>query len=118
MILAHITGGYDEIFRDYSTRLTGEEEKKSLEKAIEAVQKGWAIGPFDITPFPNQDSPSQAIITKSFTIPKHKWLPDGTLRLIFHKSFPLGQSVNTLTPRHDFGSFFPLGPSSILTLAN
>lgn len=59
----------------------------------------------------------QAIITKLFTIPKHKWIKDSDLRLIFHKSFPPGLSINSLTPRHDVASFFPKGAFKYLTLA-
>jgi hypothetical protein len=86
-----------------------EDAQKAIEKAEESVRKGWAAGPFPRPPFPNPRCMKQAIITKSFTIPKHKWLDDGTLRLIFHKSFPLGKSINSLTPRHDIASYFPPG---------
>ena len=74
-----------------------EENLKAIEKAKEMVKKGWGAGPFDVPPFPNSKCPKQPIITKSFTIPKHKWINDGALRLIFHKSFPLGRSINSLT---------------------
>ena len=39
------------VLRDYSRELTEDEEKKNLEKAREAVEKGWAAGPFDLPPF-------------------------------------------------------------------
>lgn len=52
-----------------------------------------------------------------FTIPKHKWIKDGKLRLIFHKSFPKGESINAITPRHDAASYFPEGTFFYLTLA-
>ena len=84
-----------------------EEEQKAVDTAQKAVKKGWAIGPFDTPPFPNSFCSKQAIVTKSFTIPKHRWIKDGTLRLIFHKSFPLGLSINSLTPRHDAATYFP-----------
>lgn len=109
--------GGGEFLRDYSSELGEEEEKKAIEKAEESVAKGWAAGPFDLPPFPNQFSDKQAIVTKSFTIPKHKWLNDGALRLIFHKSFPLGRSINSLTPRHDAATYFPPGIFKYFSLA-
>jgi hypothetical protein len=109
-------GGGD-FLRDYSSVLDEEEEKKAIEKAEEAVGKKWAAGPFDQPPFPNSFCTKQAIVTKSFTIPKHKWIKDGALRLIFHKSFPLGQSINSLTPRHDAASFFPKGKFKYFTFS-
>src|SRR4051794_26637606 len=84
-----------------------EDTKKAVEKAKETVRKGWGAGPFSSPPFPNDKCPRQAITTKSFTIPKHKWIDDGALKLIFHKSFPLGRSINSLTPRHDIKTYFP-----------
>lgn len=56
-------------------------------------------------------------MTKTFTIPKHKWADDGALRLIFHKSFPLGQSINSLTPHRDVSTFFPKGEHQYFSLA-
>src|SRR4051812_24381978 len=64
----------------------------------------------------NPSCPKQAVETKSFTIPKHKWVDDGALRLIFHKSFPLGRSINSLTPRHDIKTYFPEGVFSYFCL--
>lgn len=75
------------------------------------------MGPFDRIPFPNDKCPQQAIVTKLFTIPKHKWSNDGKRRLIFHKSFPNGESINAITPRHDAATFFPRGVFHYLTLA-
>jgi len=109
-------GGGD-FLRDYSNQMKPEEEKKATEKAKEMVEKGWGAGPFPIPPFPNDKCPKQAIPTKSFTIPKHKWLDDGALRLIFHKSFPLGRSINSLTPRHDIKTYFPPGTFKYFCLA-
>lgn len=105
------------ILRDYSAGLLPLEEAKAIEKAKESVAKGWALGPFERIPFPNFSSPMQAIVTKLFTIPKHKWINDGALRLIFHKSFPRGESINSITPRHDAASYFPKGAFHYLTLA-
>src|SRR4051794_1264486 len=96
-------GGGDFV-RDYASPLGAEEEIINLNKAMDCVAKGWATGPFEVPPFPNEFCSKQPIITKSFTIPKHKWINDGSLRLIFHKSFPLGHSINSLTPRHDASS--------------
>ena len=101
-------GGGDFV-RDYASPMGEEEEIKATEKASDSVTKGWAAGPFDFPPFPTSFCNKQPIITKSFTIPKHKWNNDGALRLIFHKSFPLGHSINSLTPRHDAASYFPKG---------
>ena len=94
-----------------------DDEKKATEKARETVQRGWGAGPFTTPPFPNEKCPKQAISTKSFTIPKHKWIKDGALRLIFHKSFPLGRSINSLTPRHDIKTHFPSGAFRYFCLA-
>jgi len=91
--------------------------KLGQEKATESAAKGWAVGPFDRIPFPDKKCPQQAIVTKLFTIPKHKWVDDGKRRLIFHKSFPVGESINAITPRHDAATFFPKGHFSYLTLA-
>lgn len=112
----HYRGG-GEILRNYASQLSDLDEKKAIETAQKAVAKGWAAGPFDLPPFPNKDCAMQAIVTKLFTIPKHKWISDGDLRLIFHKSFPPGLSINSLTPRHDVASFFPKGCFKYLTLA-
>lgn len=112
----HYRGG-GEILRNYASELKEVEEEKAIQTAQKAVKKGWAAGPFDLPPFPNPECAMQAIITKMFTIPKHKWISDGELRLIFHKSFPLGLSINSLTPRHDAASFFPKGLFKYLTLA-
>lgn len=109
--------GGGEILRNYASQLSEIDEKKAVETAKKAVAKGWAAGPFDLPPFPNNKCPMQAIVTKLFTIPKHKWISDGDLRLIFHKSFPPGLSINSLTPRHDVASFFPKGCFKYLTLA-
>lgn len=109
--------GGGQILRDYSSILPEDDEKRAVEKAEESVAKGWAIGPFDRIPFPNRSCPQQAIVTKLFTIPKHKWANDGKRRLIFHKSFPRGESINIITPRHDAASFFPKGVFFYLTLA-
>jgi len=68
-----------------------EDTQKAKEQAQEMVQKGWGAGPFSSPPFPNDKCPKQAVVTKCFTIPKHKWVDDGALRLIFHKSFPWGK---------------------------
>ena len=102
-------GGGD-FLRNYASQLPlkKEEENKAVETAKEAVEKGWAAGPFELPPFPNG---KQAIVTKLFTIPKHKWVNDGRLRLIFHKSYPLGLSINSeRDPQRDFkiaaGRFF------------
>ncbi len=103
--------------RDYSSTLPPEDEKRAVEKAVESVAKDWAIGPFERVPFPNKTSSQQAVVTKLFTIPKHKWANDGKRRLIFHKSFPKGESINAVTPRHDAASFFPKGVFFYLTLA-
>src|SRR5690606_18452192 len=59
-------------FRDYSSSLSPEDEQRAIEKAKESVEKGWAIGPFDRVPFSNNFRSHQAIVTKLFTIPKHK----------------------------------------------
>lgn len=112
----HYRGG-GEILRIYASDLKEEEEKKAIETATKAVSKGWAAGPFDVPPFPNEKCKMQAIVTKLFTIPKHKWINDGALRLIMHKSFPQGLSINSLTPRHDVATFFPKGFFKYLTLA-
>ncbi len=109
--------GRGDLLRDYSSLLLPLEEEKAIEKAKESVAKGWALGPFERVPFPNFSSPMQAIVTKLFTIPKHKWINDGALRLIFHKSFPRGESINSITPRHDAASYFPKGKFFYLTLA-
>ncbi len=109
--------GRGDILRNYSAGLLPIEEAKAIEKAKESVEKGWALGPFERIPFPNFSSPMQAVVTKLFTIPKHKWINDGALRLIFHKSFPRGESINSLTPRHDAASYFPKGKFHYLTLA-
>src|SRR5271155_2435832 len=77
-------GGGDFV-RNYSNKMKPDEETKATEKARETVEKGWGAGPFRVPPFPNPKCPKQAIVTKSFTIPKHKWIKDGALRLIFHK---------------------------------
>src|SRR4051812_12839110 len=108
--------GKGEFVRDYSNTMKPEEEKKATEKAREMVKKGWGAGPFTTPPFPNAKCPNQAIVTKSFTIPKHKWIDDGALRLIFHKSFPLGRSINSLTPRHDIKTYFPSGKFQYFSL--
>ena len=108
--------GGGQIFRDYSSELKGEDEKKAIEKAQEAVGKGWAAGPFKLPPFPNDFCGDQAIVTKNFTIPKHKWINDGSLRLIFHKSFPLG-GVNGLTPHRDAAFYYPEGQYKYLSLS-
>lgn len=112
----HYRGG-GEFLRDYSSSLEEEEEKKAIEKAEESVRNKWAAGPFEQPPFPNEFCEKQAIVTKSFTIPKHKWIKDGALRLIFHKSFPLGKSINSLTPRHDAASYFPKGKFKYFTFS-
>ena len=39
------------------------------------------------------------------------------MRLIFHKSFPLGRSINSLTPRHDIKTHFPPGTFKYFCLA-
>src|SRR3954454_9376794 len=65
------------------------------------------------TPLP----PRTQVLTLSFTIPKHKWIDDGSLRLIFHKSHPRGLSVNSLTPRHDIKTYFPEGEFDYFTFA-
>ncbi len=109
--------GRGDMLRDYSSLLLPLEEEKAIEKAKESVAKGWALGPFVRVPFPNFSSPMQAVVTKLFTIPKHKWINDGALRLIFHKSFPRGESINSITPRHDAASYFPKGKFYYLTLA-
>lgn len=109
--------GGGEFIRDYASPMGDEEEAKAIEKAYDCVSKGWAAGPFDIPPFPNSECDRQAIVTKSFTIPKHKWLNDGALRLIFHKSFPLGHSVNSITPRHDAATYFPKGSFKYFTIS-
>lgn len=105
------------ILRDYSSPLPPDDEKRAVDKAEESVRNGWAVGPFDRVPFPNDKCPQQAIVTKLFTIPKHKWINDGKRRLIFHKSFPKGESINAITPRHDAAIFFPRGTFHYLTLA-
>jgi len=69
-------GGGDFV-RDYASPMGDEEEVKALQKANDCVTKGWAAGPFDTPPFPNNFCKQQPIITKSFTIPKHKWIKDG-----------------------------------------
>ncbi len=84
------------ILRDYSSPLPPDDEERAVEKAAESVKNGWAVGPFDRIPFPNHKCPQQAIVTKLFTIPKHKWANDGKRRLIFHKSFPKGESINAI----------------------
>ena len=106
-----------DFIRNYASKMTPEEEEKALETAREAVRKGWAAGPFDTPPFPNPECERQAIVTKQFTIPKHKWVRDGKLRLIFHKSFPLGLSVNAITPHRDVASYFPRGKHNYFSLA-
>ncbi len=107
--------GGGRILRDYSSPLPPDDEKRAVDKAEESVKNGWAVGPFDRIPFPNR-CPQQAIVTKLFTIPKHKWSNDGKRRLIFHKSFPNGESINAITPRHDAATFFPRGMFHYLTL--
>src|SRR5690242_2263284 len=82
---------------------------KEREKAKEMVAKGWGAGPFSTPPVPFSRCRKQAILTRAFTIPKHKWADDGSLRLIFHKSFPRGISINNLTPRHDASTYYPEG---------
>ena len=109
-------GGGD-FLRNYASHLPPEEEKKAIETAEEAVKKGWAAGPFDLPPFPNPACNKQAIVTKLFTIPKHKWVNDGRLRLIFHKSYPLGLSINSVTPHLDVATFFPKGKHKYFSLA-
>ena len=109
--------GGGELLRNYSNKMKPEDEKKATEKAKETVAKGWGAGPFSVPPFPNPERPNQAIVTKSFTIPKHKWIKDGAMRLIFHKSFPLGRSINSLTPRHDIKTHFPQGVFKYFCLA-
>ena len=106
-----------QFLRVYAGPLKPDEEAKAVEKAEEAVGKGWAAGPFDLPPFPNTVVSGQAIVTKTFTIPKHKWADDGALRLIFHKSFPLGQSINSITPHRDVSTFFPKGGHQYFSLA-
>lgn len=93
------------------------ETMRKLEKKPERWEKGWGAGPFHRPPFPNNQSPKQPIITKIFTIPKHKWLDDGALRLINHKSFPLGKSINSVTPRHDIATYYPPGKFKYFTMA-
>ena len=105
------------LIRRHDSKMTPEEEEKALETAREGVRKGWAAGPFDTPPFPNRACNKQAIVTKEFTIPKHKWARDRKLRLIFHKSFPLGMSINALTPHRDVASFFPKGEHRYFSLA-
>ncbi len=112
----HYRGG-GKFLRDYSSTLPPDDEKRAVDKAAESVANGWAAGPFDRIPFPNGKCPHQAIVTKLFTIPKHKWANDGKRRLIFHKSFPKGESINAITPRHDAATFFPPGFFHYLTLA-
>ena len=74
--------------RRYTAPPRSEEElSKEKEKAQEMVDRGWGAGPFSSPPTPNRMCPKQAILTRAFTIPKHKWPDDGSLRLIFHKSF-------------------------------
>ena len=109
-------GGGD-FLRNYASRLTLEEENKAVETAKEAVEKGWAAGPFELPPFPNPACDKQAIVTRLFTIPKHKWANDGRLRLIFHKSYPLGLSINSVTPHLDVATFFPPGQHNYFSLA-
>ena len=108
-------GGGD-FMRNYTREPRGEEEKqKEKEKAREMVQRGWGAGPFSSPPTPNAQCPKQPILTLS--IPKHKWADDGSLRLIFHKSFPKGLSINTLTPRHDIRTYFPKGKYQYFSFA-
>ena len=110
-------GGGD-FLRNYASQLTPEEEDKAIQTAKEAVEKGWAAGPFVLPPFPNPACDKQAIVTKLFTIPKHKWANDGRLRLIFHKSYPLGLSINSVTPHLDVAAYFPQGQHKYFSLTS
>ena len=60
-------GGGD-FLRNYASQLPLEEENKAIETAKEAVEKGWAAGPFELPPFPNPACDKQAIVTRLFTI--------------------------------------------------
>jgi len=110
-------GGGDFIRRYTVPPKTEEDKEKAREKAREMVEKGWGAGPFDTPPTPNPKCPKNPILTLAFTIPKHKWIDDGSLRLFFHKSHPRGLSVNSLTPRHDIKTYFPEGQFQYLTFA-
>ena len=74
---SHKYRGGPDFSRDYFSKMKPDDEKKATEKARETVQRGWGAGPFTTPPFPNEKCPKQAISTKSFTIPKHKWIKDG-----------------------------------------
>ena len=88
--------------QDNSIPLSKEAEAKAKAKLMEDVVRGFVAGPFDECPFPNTQCAKEAIIGRLFTILKSKWDPLCTaIRLIVHKSYPKGESINDFTGRAD-----------------
>lgn len=79
-------------------------EDKIWVKTMKNVKKGFVAGPFDVNPYPNTMCDKEAIVALMFSIPKDKWNPESDdVRVLFHKSFPFGESINDYTPRADSG---------------
>jgi hypothetical protein len=103
---SHYEGPRD-IFRDDSVELDKEVEQKIFESIMKEEQAGWTVGPFGNIPFPNSWCPSQALVTRLFAIPKHKWHPENPeIRVVTHFSHPRGNSVNDWTGRWIHGVWY------------
>lgn len=75
-----------------------------MSKTLKLRKEGRVCGPYDRVPFPNSWCQRQAIVCRTFSIPKNPLTPeDGLIRIINHMSYPTGLSINSLTPREDSG---------------
>jgi len=92
-----------DFLEDHSVQLPARDTKKILERTLQRVEQGYVLGPFKRPPFPNEWCSRQAIITLLFCIDKDKWVKNGKVRIISHKSFPPDDSINHHTPRRDSG---------------
>lgn len=108
--------GDGEFLRDYSMDEDKEMEKKKLAKTHKLVDEGRVIGPWTRPPFPNSWCDKQALVCRTFCIPKNSLTPeDGLIRIIFDKSY---LSINSITPRADSGTPYYTFKSFLDKVAN